>query len=327
MLSIDKAGRKADCRVTMQTFVIVNPRSGGGRTGRLAVRAIAQLRAGIGPCDVAFTTRPLEATTLARAALDRGYTRIVAMGGDGTTNEVVNGFFRDGTAISATASLGIVSSGTGGDFCRTVGIAAGIAAGIARLREVPARPVDVGHVRYVDAQGMPRERYFLNVASFGLSADVVERVAQAGPARVLGGRFTYLAGALGALLRHRQVTVRVTIDSHYDISANMTIGAICNGRYFGGGLMVAPNALPDDGLFDVVLLRGSTRLGVVARMSELLRGAHLAHRTVNVERGESVKLTGTNALDKPIRLEIDGETGAYLPAHLTLRRHALLVHM
>lgn len=318
---------KADSRFTMKTFVIVNPHSGGGRTGRVAMSAIAQLRVAIGTCDVAFTTRPLEATTLARAALDRGYTRIVAMGGDGTTNEVVNGFFSDGTAINATASLSIVSSGTGGDFRRTMGIGDGIAASIARLRDVPARPVDVGHVRYVDAQGMPHERFFLNVASFGLSGDVVDRVASAGPSRVFGGRLTYVLGALAALIRHRRVNVRITIDSHYDNSADMTIGAICNGRFFGGGMMVAPDALPDDGVFDVVLLRATTRLGVIARMSELVRGTHVAHGSVQVARGASVVLTAGESTSEPIRLEIDGENGACLPAHFTLRRHALLVHV
>ena len=289
--------------------------------------AIAQLRAAIGVFDVAFTTRPLEATTLARAALDRGCTRIIAVGGDGTTNEVVNGFFRDGAPINATASLSIISSGTGGDFRRTVGIGKGIAASIARLRDVPARPVDVGHVRYVDTTGVPQERFFLNVASFGLSGDVVDRVASGGPSRVFGGRLTYVFGALGALVRHRRVNVRVTIDNHYDTSADMTIGAICNGRFFGGGMMVAPNALPDDGLFDVVLLRATTRRGVMARMSELRRGTHIAHDSVHVARGASVVLSARDSASESIRLEIDGESGAYLPAHFTLRPHGLLVHV
>ena len=167
---------------------------------------------------------------------------------------------------------------------------------------------------------------FLNISSFGLSAEVVDRVSRARYARLLGGPVTYFAHAIAALVHLRTPQVRVTVDEHTDLVDAMAIGAVCNGRFFGGGMMVAPSALTDDGLFDVVLLRGSTRLGVLQRMTELYRGAHVAHPSVHVVRGRSVTVAAVSSTGAPLRLEIDGEGGALGPAQFTMRPAALLVH-
>ena len=309
----------------MTTFVIVNPQSRGGKTGRDADVILRAVRATLGDVAMAFSTRPGEATLLTREALERGHARIVAVGGDGTTNEVVNGFFRAGQPVNAQATLGLVSSGTGSDFRKTLGIAAGYAESIARL-SVAARPVDVGHVCFANPAGAREDRFFLNIASFGLSADVVDRVSRARYTRLLGGPATYMTHAIAALVDLRMRRLRVTVDDHTDLVDAMAIGAVCNGRFFGGGMMVAPNARPDDGLFDVVLLRGSTRLGVIQRMTELYRGAHVAHPSVHVVRGRSVTVSLEASTGAPLRLEIDGEGGALGPAHFTMRPAALLVH-
>ena len=309
----------------MTTFVIVNPQSRGGKTGRNADVILRAVRATVGDVAMAFTTRPGEATLLTREALERGHSRILAVGGDGTTNEVVNGFFRAGEPVNAQATLGLVSSGTGGDFRKTLGIAAGYAESIARLT-LAARPVDVGQVFFANPAGAREDRFFLNIASFGLSADVVDRVSRARYTRLLGGPATYLAHALAALVDLRLSRLRVTVDGHTDLVDAMAIGAVCNGRFFGGGMMVAPDAMPDDGLFDVVLLRGSTRLGVIQRMTELYRGAHVAHPSVHVVRGRSVTVASVSNTGAPLRLETDGEGGAHGPAHFTIRPAALLVH-
>ncbi len=309
----------------MTTFVIVNPQSRGGKTGRDADVILRAVRAALGDVTIAFTRRPGEATLLTREALARGHMKILAVGGDGTTNEVVNGFFRAGQPISTQATLGLVSSGTGGDFRKTLGIAAGYTASIARLTDAP-RLVDVGQVHFASATGAGDDRFFLNIASFGLSADVVDRVSRARYARLLGGPMTYAVHAIAALVNLRTPQLRVTVDDHTDLVDAMAIGAVCNGRFFGGGMMVAPNALPDDGLFDVVLLRGSTRLGVIQRMTELYRGAHVAHPSVHVVRGRSVTVAAVSSTGAPLRLEIDGEGGAHGPAHFTMRPAALLVH-
>ena len=309
----------------MRTFVIVNPQSRGGKTARDADVIVKALRRELGDVTIAMTARPGEATALAREALRSGYERIVAVGGDGTTNEVVNGFFVDDVPINPDATLGIVPSGTGGDFRRTLGIASAYAASTVQLRDATARAVDVGHVRFMTAHGVPGQRYFLNIASFGLSGDVVER-RERSRLRQVGGPLSYVCSSLAAIVGLRATDLRITVDDHPALCGPLLIGAVCNGRYFGGGMNVAPNATPDDGLFDVVLLRGTSRLGVLARMTELYRGTHVAHETVHVVRGRSVVVETTTHPGAAVRLEIDGEGGALLPASFSIKTHALRVH-
>ena len=117
------------------------------------------------------------------------------------------------------------------------------------------------------------------------------------------------------------------IDDHPEITDTIAVGAVCNGRYFGGGMLVAPDAAPDDGLFDVVLLRGASRAGVIARMTELYGGAHIAHASVLVMRGRTVSVTPAVNTSTAVRLEVDGEGGALLPARFSIRPAALLVHV
>ncbi len=310
----------------MTAFVIVNPQSRGGKTGRDRGVIVAALRDVLGDVAMAFTERPRDATRLTREALQVGHTQIIAVGGDGTTNEVVNGFFHDGAPINAHATLGVVSAGTGGDFGRTIGVPTGYRGSVEYLRDTPARRIDVGHVHFQRTDGTPDERFFLNIASFGLSGDVVERVAAVGGSRMVRGPLTYPWCALQAIVGMRSTALRVTIDDHPAVTGPLAIGAVCNGRFFGGGMHVAPHAAPDDGMFDVVLLRGASRLGVIARMAELYRGAHIAHPSVQVIRGQSVVVTPTSHGETAVRLEIDGEGGAMLPARFSIRAAALLVH-
>ena len=311
----------------MNPFVILNPTSRGGRTGRAANEIVRELRAALGDLSVVQTDAPGAATRLAAQAIGRGHELIVAVGGDGTVNEVVNGFFRDGRAINPAATLGVVSSGTGGDFRKTVGIAAGIAASIERLRQTSPRHVDLGRVRYADATGAPRERLFLNISSFGLSGDVVARVNSATYSKVLGGQAAFLWSTMRSLAAHRNRPVRITIDDTFDEPVNVALGAVCNGRFFGGGMMVAPGAEPDDGMFDVVWLRDASRQELVGRVRELYRGAHVGHPKVTIVRGRTVTVTSVGDDHGLVWMDIDGEGGAALPARYDIMPGALSIRV
>ena len=311
----------------MNPLVIVNPTSGGGRTGRAAGEISRELRAALGDISVVMTDGPGAATRLAANAIGRGHTLIVAVGGDGTLNEVVNGFFRDGRMINPDATLGVVSSGTGADFRKTVGIPAGVEASIERLRQAAPRRVDLGRVSYTDARGATRERFFLNISSFGLSGDVVARVNRARYAKLLGGKAAFLWSTMRSLAAHRSRRVRLTIDDHFDETVNVALGAICNGRFFGGGMMVAPGAEPDDGMFDVVWLRDANRQELVGRVRELYRGAHVDHPKVKILRGRTVTVAPIGDDRGPVWMDIDGEGGAALPARYEIMPGVLSIRV
>jgi diacylglycerol kinase family enzyme len=160
----------------MKTLAVINPRSAGGRTGRdaeLIARRLAEIS---GPLTVALTSGPLDAARITTRALLEGFERIVAVGGDGTINEVVNGFFHEGEVINPEAELSLLNMGTGGDFRKTFEMGAGLEPSLQRIAEGMARRIDVGCLSFVSPEGQSGKRYFANIASFGLSGEVVDRV-------------------------------------------------------------------------------------------------------------------------------------------------------
>src|SRR5690606_5587612 len=177
----DRVDRLALRRVGagMKTFAVINPSSSGGKTGR-DVETIARRLADVtGPLTVVMTKGPMDATRLTAHALQQGYERVVAVGGDGTINEVVNGFFLNGSAINPEAELALLNLGTGGDFRKTFDIDAGFDASLARIAEGRPRRIDVGRLSFVSSDGKTGSRHFANIASFGMSGDVVDRVNRA----------------------------------------------------------------------------------------------------------------------------------------------------
>ncbi len=155
----------------MSAFAVVNPRSGNGRTGREWKTIERALGAVYPRLAVAFSEGRGDVTRKVRRALGEGYQEIVAVGGDGTINEAVNGMFDAEGAVAPDAVFAFVTSGTGGDFRKSFGIDAGAAAAVARLKKAPVRAIDVGRVSCLTATGAPTSRYFVNIASFGMSGD------------------------------------------------------------------------------------------------------------------------------------------------------------
>lgn len=308
----------------MTAFVVVNPRSANGRTAR-EWRAIERaLRAAFPGMSSAFTSKRGDATALVRAALNEGHHEIIAIGGDGTINEAVNGFFDAKGPIAPDAVFGFVTSGTGGDFRKTFDIEAGIAQGIARLSHAAVRPIDIGRVSCLSARGEPSVRYFANIASFGLSGLIVESVNRARIAKLFGGQFAFaFHSALGAL-RYRDRAVRIHADNGLDEIARIATVAVANGRYFGGGMKVAPDALPHDGIFDVVIMAGGARSRALAEMKLLYTGQHINLPNVRVIRAKRlVAAPVAETKGRPVFIEADGESIGKLPATFEILPRAL----
>jgi len=257
----------------MRTFFVVNPNSANGQTGKRWAELGAQIGKALGEFGYSFTSRPMHAAELAREALREGYECVVAVGGDGTLNEVVNGFFDGGKVLNPKAAIGVVPRGTGGDFRKTFGWGLDLAGSLERLKGDATRPFDVGVLEFVDHEGKPATRYFANVCSFGISGLVDRKVNQG--SKALGGKLSFFIGSLKALMSYEDCLVQFQADDGEPKEMPITAVSIANGKYFGGGMMVAPDADPSDGIFDVTVWSGYGLSDFVFKQKSIYNGDHV----------------------------------------------------
>jgi YegS/Rv2252/BmrU family lipid kinase len=267
---------------------------------------------------VEATRGPRDGVRLARQAAQEGFQRLVVAGGDGTLSEVVTGLVEAGA--SAHVELGVLPLGTGGDFPRTLGIPRDLDLAIQAIATGAARPLDAGRVEFRDRDGRPASSCFVNVASLGISGRVVEIVNRA--LKVLPGQLAFLLGTLRALASYRRAHVALRLDGEAMFDGDLVLAAAANGRWFGGGMQVAPDAKPDDGVFDVVVVGGLSRTRLLARLPGLYRGTHVRDAAVQVRRGRVLE---ADAPGERVWLELDGEPLGTLPARIELLPGALRV--
>lgn len=307
----------------MSACAVVNPRSGGGRTGKRLAEIEAALKAALGDVQVVTTKAQGDGMKLTREALKAGHDRIVAIGGDGTLNEAINGFFADGAPVNPDAAFSFAMSGSGGDFKRSFGIEGDVLDSIAKLKGAQAQPIDIGRVTYTTGEGGKADRLFLNIASFGLSGDVVDRVNRARIAKWFGGTFAFKYHSIMSALAFKPWRVRLQPDGEPERTLDVSTVAVCNGRYFGGGMMVGPLADVRDGLFDVVTIAAADRKEMIARLNDIYSGAHVNHPNVSVFRARRLTAAPVSANVAPVFAEMDGEGGMRLPATFEIMPGAL----
>jgi YegS/Rv2252/BmrU family lipid kinase len=307
--------------VTPRTVLIVNPRSQGGRLGKRWTE-IADTIGRAFPFEPAITEGPGDATRLTREALRGGAERVVAIGGDGTINEVVNGFFDDaGAAIAPEAALGIIPFGTGGDFRRSVSVPTELAAAAAVIAANHRRKIDVGRLEYTTMAGGPAARMFVNIASFGVSG-VVDRLVNESGKKL--GRLAFAVATARATWSYTNQRVQLVFDGTDRVEATINTVAIANGRYFGGAMMVAPHAELDDGAFDVVAMGDFGFGDLVKSGRRLYKGTHLAMEKVTARRARTVDAEPIDP-KAVVELDVDGENPGKLPARFQLVASALWV--
>jgi diacylglycerol kinase (ATP) len=305
-------------------LVIVNPTSARGATREAWPGMASDVRRHFGPFAVAFTERGGDAARIAEREARAGRGLIVACGGDGTVSEVANGILRSG----ADAELGLLPSGTGGDFRRSLEIPLRAADASHLLKKGRARPLDAGRVSFTRADGREETRYFLNVASFGMGGDVIRRVKSqawlgAGGPRLVGGRLAFAAAAAQSALAFERPSVRVRLDEGAESRLAVTNFAVANARFFGGGMKIAPEAILDDGLFDVVAVGDMSAAEIFRNSYRLYLGTHLGLRDVRHARARRVSARADD--DAEVSIEVDGELVGRLPATFELLPKALRV--
>ena len=307
--------------------VVINPSSASGSTGEAWPRIASDLRAEFGPFQTAFTKVRGDAASLAADAARKGTKLIVACGGDGTISEVANGILSSGK----DAELGVLPSGTGGDFRRSLEIPSQSRAAARILRKGRTRRIDVGRISFVDHDGAEAMRYFVGVASCGMSTKVIERVKAGGPdwlpantPKWLGGRVSFGASLLQTALRTEASRLLVQLDDERERHLLVVNLCIANARYFGGGMKIAPEAKLNDGKFDVIGVGDLGALKIFTSAPRIYFGSHLS--LPEISHGLARKITVRPAeRDTQIDLEVDGELPGRLPATFQIIPSALRV--
>lgn len=299
----------------MKPFFVVNPHSANGTTRQRFRDLEPVLRAAFPALRCAFTNAPLHAVSLAENAAREGADVLVAVGGDGTVNEVVAGLLASGRA--GACALAVMPSGTGGDFRRTAGFPRDPGALVDYLQSSERRPVDAGLLEFVDANGQQRSRPFVNIASLGISG-LVDRYVNSS-SKALGGTASFLLGSLRGMLAYRNLPMQVRVDGMPFWEGPTNLVAIANGQFFGGGMRVAPGALLDDGAFDVVVFEDLTKPEFVALSAVIYEGRHVGRPKVRITRGTRVEVTAIgDAL-----IDLDGEAVGRAPVKATMLQGAL----
>ncbi len=298
-------------------FVVVNPEAGGGVARRLWPEVSHALQKAGLDFDSEETEAPGHGKTLAADAAQAGYGTVVACGGDGTIHEVVNGIEKAGT------TLGIISMGTGGDLIRTLGFPKGWQAQVEVLARRKTRRIDLGTIECTirHAGRKAREkRVFINETDIGIGVDVVQRIRKT--VHVFGKKLAYVAATLQSFALWHPVPVTIRADDDQSIRCLPVSVVVANGRYYGGGIPVAPRADPFDGLLDLVVMRKMNPLLTAVASPFLYAGKHLRLPNVTHDRVREVHLESSS---EDVGVDIDGEPVGFLPATIGIRPKALAV--
>lgn len=286
--------------------LIANPNAGRGA----AARALPRIEGVLNQANLSYrivrTTHPGHATEAARQALRDGERYLVAVGGDGTVHEVVNGMVKDGGPVAADAVLGVVAAGSGCDFVRSFGLPGDAVRAAGHLAGDRVRPIDVGTVTFT-GQGAASTRCFVNIAEVGLGAAVVARAAGLKAGKLLGGA-RYAAGFWLTLPRFRPAEVRLDANGQYHAWRAFNV-VVANCRFYGGGMQISPNSDPCDCLLDILVMTGP-KSDSFTTLPRIYKGAHLPHR--NIAELHAAQLSIEAEPGFPV--EADGELLGTTPA-------------
>ena len=295
-------------------LVIVNPKSAAGSTKGKWAEIASDLRTHFGPFNVAFTKHHGDGIALAKRGIENGRRFIIACGGDGTINEVANGILETGEDVE----MGILPSGTGGDFRRTVEMPQTMREAARALRTGQTKKIDVGRVTFQNFENETVSRYFLNVSSFGLAASIIERVKGDTslswlPIDKLRGKASFALSTLQEVIGPSVSRVRVKIDDGEEKTLDTVNFCVANARFFGGGMKIAPGASLTDGKFDVVNIGDISTMRILLNAHTLYRGTHLDLTEVHSKKAARVEARPFDD-NTEIHLEADGELPGKLPA-------------
>lgn len=296
--------------------LVANPTAGKGAVAR-RLPDIRRALTDSGLSHRVFTTtEPGDATRATREALLAGETFIVAVGGDGTVHEVVNGMFEDGRPIAPQPILGVIAAGSGSDFIKTFGLPGDVSRACGHLAGENVFAIDVGKVTFSDRDGATAVRYFPNIAEVGLGGAVVARAARLPR---FFGRSRYFFGFWLSLptFRRFEVTIEAGPRPFHGGAYNVVVA---NCQFYGGGMRISPKSWPSDGLLDVLVMTGP-KSDSFTTLPKVYRGEHLPHPNMQELKARTVKVEA----DRPLPIEADGEILGTSPATFEIVPKAIRV--
>lgn len=293
-------------------YTIVNPMSSNGKTGKRWPKYLKKFKEAGLNLHIKETHYPGHAVNLTKTALNNGYKTIMAVGGDGTVNEIVNGFFENGKLIEKDAVLLIFSQGTGSDYVKSLGLDKKIETVIDVYNRYERKWVDLGKIKYHNFDKKKVERYFVNTADVGIGGETVEYVNRA--SKFMGGILTYLFGAVRTLIKYENKVMKLNIDKKLVKNSLTNSVMVSLGKYFAGGMPIAPEAEIDDGYFDILILGDLSKSETLLNLYKAYQGTHLDYPKIDYLKGKDVKIESKER----VLIDIDGESAGTLPAEFTI---------
>ena len=284
------------------TLIIVNPSAAGGKAERIFESIKGRLREELGELIVAVSRRPEDLAGHIDSAFAAGAERLIAVGGDGTNHAVINALVNRSDEAAVSMAFGSLPVGTGSDWARGLGMPADLDTAVDWLARAQPTACDLGRAEYSDPKqgGRRVRRFFLNIASAGVSGEVDARVNRARRRTSA----TFLRATVATLLKYRPQPVVVDCDGERFYEGSSYLLAAANGRYFGRGMWIAPNALINDGLLDIVLVEGMPRLRILLALQTVFSGRQLSRKDVHCHRAASIRVRSEEG---PLSLDLDGE--------------------
>jgi diacylglycerol kinase (ATP) len=277
--------------------IIVNPTSGNGSTRR-AWPTIEQRLKRLGyEVDFRMTESSGDGARLGREAIAAG---VVVVGGDGTLNEVVNGLFQASHGSAPDVVLSVLPTGTGRDFARNIGLRS-FENALETLGNGEIRAIDVGRVDYSNDEGT-QSRYFVNAGDVGIGAETAALINRS--SKILGGKISYFLGAARTVFKFEGRHAEVYVDGELVHDDRLALVCMANGRYLAGGMLMAPEASMDDGLFDILILQDVPKYSLLGSLlPSVYLGRHINHPAVSFFRGSEIRVKAP----VPLLFEVDGE--------------------
>ncbi len=310
--------------VAPKVRVLTNPHAGAGK----ARRRIPEVRSALAHAGVSFdiveTLAPGDATRLAREARLDGVEILAVMGGDGTFNEVAHAYVDEQGQALQGPDLAVIPSGTGGDYRKSYHFSNELEDALERIRHGEPRAADLGALELVDFDGRPSHRAFINITSFGVGG-IADRLVNESP-KWMPGKVAFYLGTTRAMFQYRNAPVRIRVDGHSFVEGPIFNVAIAIGRFFGGGMMIAPHADVSDGLFDVISVGNLSRGEALSLTGKIYKGEHLGHRGITEARGALVEAEPLEPREH-VFIDMDGETPGRLPLRARILPKAIRVRV
>ncbi len=297
--------------LTSDWFAIVNPNAGSGKGSKDWGRISSLLEKNEIPFSFKFTERRGQGIEFAGEAVSAGCRRIIIVGGDGTLNEVVNGVFTQDSCSPSGVTLSMIPVGTGNDWGRMFGIPLVYEGAIKVIKDGKSMLHDVGVIDYYEGERKER-RYFINIAGLGFESLVVKKTNKQ-KEKGKSGKAVYLYNLLSSLILYRNTPAEITIDGKKVSSRVFSIN-VGNGRYCGGGMRQTPDALPDDGLLDITVIKEMGKFEILKSLKLLYDGTILSHPKIDGYRTTSLSITS----DSLLYIEADGESLGHTPVEFSI---------